>query len=396
MSSDYFYSDLPVIGTFLEITDCHNFYPVPKDWLILVTDIKGSTQAIKSGRYKDVNFLGASSIIAVLNIAGSIEIPFIFGGDGATILIPPSLLKQAKSALLATRRLAKQEFGLDLRVGAVPVNVVTSYQHPVKVAKFRVSKHYTQAAFTGGGLTEATELIKNSATANLYLFRDLNSTATADFSGLECRWRDIPSKQGEVISLLVMATSRTYEQSNQIYRDVLEQIQSIYGDEDCLHPVAKEYLKLSFSYKKLRTEVKLRAKSRYPWDKLRYLLKVLAENLVGLLLMKFKVKSSDVDWGAYKDIILAATDYRKFDDLLRMVIAGNLEQRERLIYYLEKKYQEGKLVYGLHPSNHVLMTCLVFERGGRHVHFVDGADGGYAIAALSMKQKLKELAKIKL
>jgi hypothetical protein len=34
------------------------------------------------------------------------------------------------------------------------------------------------------------------------------------------------------------------------------------------------------------------------------------------------------------------------------------------------------------------MTCLVFERNGRQVHFVDGADGGYAIAAKSMKQRI--------
>jgi hypothetical protein len=47
-------------------------------------------------------------------------------------------------------------------------------------------------------------------------------------------------------------------------------------------------------------------------------------------------------------------------------------------------------VYGLHISDRALMTCLVFERNGRQVHFVDGADGGYALAAKEMKQKLSE------
>ena len=36
-----------------------------------------------------------------------------------------------------------------------------------------------------------------------------------------------------------------------------------------------------------------------------------------------------------------------------------------------------------------LMTCLVFEREGRQVHFVDGADGGYALAAKAMKARMK-------
>jgi hypothetical protein len=34
------------------------------------------------------------------------------------------------------------------------------------------------------------------------------------------------------------------------------------------------------------------------------------------------------------------------------------------------------------------MTCLVFERNGNQVHFIDGADGGYAIAAKGMKQRI--------
>jgi hypothetical protein len=34
------------------------------------------------------------------------------------------------------------------------------------------------------------------------------------------------------------------------------------------------------------------------------------------------------------------------------------------------------------------MTCLVFERNGRQVHFVDGADGGYAVAAKAMKRRI--------
>jgi hypothetical protein len=36
------------------------------------------------------------------------------------------------------------------------------------------------------------------------------------------------------------------------------------------------------------------------------------------------------------------------------------------------------------------MTCLVFSlEESRHVHFVDGADGGYALAALQLKAQLR-------
>jgi hypothetical protein len=39
------------------------------------------------------------------------------------------------------------------------------------------------------------------------------------------------------------------------------------------------------------------------------------------------------------------------------------------------------------------MTCLVFSLAqGRHVHFIDGADGGYALAARQLKAQLQALA----
>ena len=71
-----------------------------------------------------------------------------------------------------------------------------------------------------------------------------------------------------------------------------------------------------------------------------------------------------------------------------MVITGNPRQSKRLEQFLEKKYQEGRLVYGLHRTDRALMTCLVFERDGRQVHFIDGADGGYAIADAEMKRRM--------
>ncbi|HBU76611.1 MAG TPA: hypothetical protein DEF18_00775 [Muricauda sp.] len=36
------------------------------------------------------------------------------------------------------------------------------------------------------------------------------------------------------------------------------------------------------------------------------------------------------------------------------------------------------------------MTCMVFDRKDRHLHFVDGASGGYALAAKQMKGQLAE------
>ena len=389
MNSENFYSQLPLLDNFRDITEPENFVDVPDDWYILVTDIRGSTQAVEAGRYKDVNLLGACSIVAVLNVAGKTEIPFVFGGDGASLLIGPQLLRAAEEALLAVQQVAKTEFNLDLRVGAVPVKTLVAANYRVKIAKFKVSENYSQAIFTGGGLTYATDMIKDPVAGNIYSIKNPGISAKADFSGLECRWQDIPSKYGEIVTLLVMVRENFCQQSHQIYKNVLGEIEHIYGNENCLNPIWGENLKLTLNSSKLIKETRVLTSGGTWLDRQMYLSKIQLETALGSLLMNFKVKTQEVDWGVYKNSAIAATDYRKFDDMLRMVIAGNGWQRSQLTEYLEKNYREAKLVYGLHVSDRALMTCLVFERSGRQVHFVDGADGGYALAAKDMKQRMK-------
>ncbi|MBD1863601.1 MULTISPECIES: DUF3095 domain-containing protein [Trichocoleus] len=391
MSTEQFYAKLPRLKEFIEITQPHNFVDLPHDWHVVITDIVGSTQAIEAGRYKDVNLLGACSIVAVLNVAKSDEIPFVFGGDGASILIPPALLEQTKQALLATQQAAKTRFDLDLRVGLVPVTDVLAAGFEIKVAKLQVSENYSQGIFTGGGLTCATEMVKQDIPNNPYQLKPSTQPLQPDFSGLECRWQDIPNQRGEVLSILVLAMGSKKEQYL-TYRTVIQKIQEIFGEDADLHPVAAKSLQLSFQHSNLLPEAKARATSQAWLPQQMYLLKEKLENFLGRSFMKFETKVGDVDWGAYKQIVTAATDYRKFDDMLRMVIAGTADQREQLNSYLEAQYKAGKLVHGIHLSDRALMTCLVFERNGQQVHFIDGADGGYALAAKAMKARLQRKA----
>ena len=73
-------------------------------------DVRNSTAAVESGRYKNVNTLGAAVITAMLNAAGGTEIPFIFEGDGAMLCVPPELLDDARAVLLHTQALARKSF----------------------------------------------------------------------------------------------------------------------------------------------------------------------------------------------------------------------------------------------------------------------------------------------
>jgi Protein of unknown function (DUF3095) len=386
MASTDFYAALPVLTELAEITHVQNFVAVPSDWYILISDIVGSTAAIAAGKYKDVNLIGACSIVSILNVAGKVEIPFVFGGDGATLLIPPSLVEPAKLALLATQRMSMRAFKLQLRIGIIPISDIPADME-VKIAKLRISANYDQAILRGGGITYATELLKAPQTSEKYQILSDRLDLTEDFSGLECRWEDIPSRHGETVSLIILATKATEAENDLIYRAAIAQIQQIYGG-DAMQPITPRSLHLSLAAQKLNNEVKVFKSNQSALQKWLYLWRIRIVNLLGIFLIAIKHRSSTLDWSKFKGIIAASTDYQKFDDTLRMVIAGNSKQRSQLQNYLEQRCTNGSLVYGIHVSDRALMTCLVFERNGRQVHFVDGADGGYAIASRELKQRI--------
>ena len=318
-------------ASFLSITDPGTFVPAPDDWQIAITDVRGSTQAIQDGHYRAVNLVGASSIIALLNLVPNTDLPFAFGGDGATMLLPPELVESASEALLGTRQMARAEFDLDLRLGLVPIADVRANGFDVRVAKVQVDDDYAQAIFDGGGLAHADALVKDEATASRYRVDEKDAAPNADFTGLECRWREIPSPHGET---------------------------------------------------KIRAE-------RNGWERLKYLFDIWWRNIALKILVENEVETaSGVRWDHYIEKLVATSDFRKYDDTLRMVIAGTEAQRTELTSYLEEEYHAGRLVYGMHVSDRALVTCVVFERMGRQVHFVDGADGGYAMAARKLKQRL--------
>lgn len=391
MSTEHFYAELPAIDNFLSAIDADNLVSVPSDWYIVIADIKGSTEAIEAGRYKEVNLLGASSIATVLNAVEPLEVPYVFGGDGASLLIPPSVLEKVKAPLVDLQQSAKAQFGLDLRVGIVPVETVIQAGFKVKLAKLKVADQYYQAAFVGGGLTYATELVKSPETTDLYQIKD-TVTSKANLTGLECRWQDIVSRHGETVTLLVLATAHDPVANNALYHDVLEKIHEIYGSENDFHPVALQSLNLSLNSNKLLPQAKVRLPSSNWLSRWWYILNVKRLNVLGSLFMRFKLNVGNIDWGGYRQVVQGSSDYKKFDDMLRMIIAGNADQREQLTQYLETQSQQGNLVYGMHVSDRALMTCLVFERNGREVHFVDGSDGGYTLAAKPLKEKLKRKA----
>ena len=376
-----FWKDIQSYKDFNDSFNLESYIAFCPSWHLFIADIQGSTKAIKEGRYKDVNLIGAMSIVAVINACKEIEIPFVFGGDGASILVPDNYIQQTKDALLATKARALTHFGLHLRVGSIAVKELNEKNIPLYVAKHEISKDYKQAIFHGGGINQADTLIKNNAS---YCYDLPGVVEDVDFSGLECRWRDIPSSKEETISLLVYANETKH------YQILLEFIAQYFGNYSQRRPVQINNLELSFSFSQLYHEVNAKSSGL---KKILCLAGIWLNNLLGLFLIKFNIKFNKTQWGDYKQQITLTTDSEKFDDMLRMTCSVNTKERQQLEKYLQQQWIKKNLCYGLHISNRALMTCLVFERMGAQVHFVDTADGGYAMAAIGFKKQLQQFKK---
>ncbi|MDX1710546.1 MAG: DUF3095 family protein, partial [Rhodovibrionaceae bacterium] len=90
---------------------------------------------------------------------------------------------------------------------------------------------------------------------------------------------------------------------------------------------------------------------------------------------------------AYRTNTSLNTDFRKFDDVLRMTVDCDRETLAATRDMLEEARRNGVARYGISEQDAALMTCIVPSvMTHDHLHFLDGAGGGYALAASTLKQ----------
>lgn len=380
---------IPKFNNISDLKSLEQFYRIDDDWYIAISDIKGSTIAIKEGQYKQVNMIAASSIIAVLNNCKSKDIPYVFGGDGATFLIPAKELENAKEGLLGTQKMAKELFNFDLRVGFVKASEINIAKKYVYVVKLKTNKDLYQSVILGGGLTYAEKLIKAPENANKYLFDFENRVYRADFSGLSCRWQDIPSHKEETVSLLISAAD---PKDIKIYQHVLDYIYSLHGSIEELIPMIEQNMIITSDREKIDNQMAISNYNKS--ESFAKLNRVILKSKLQFFKFVSKIK---IGVGILspstilKRQIKNASDYIKIDDMLRMVIVLDTKNRQKLENFLEKKYLQKKLVYGIHIADRAHMTCIVMNKYFQHIHFIDGADGGYTMASIGFKSRLRSL-----
>lgn len=380
--NDQFYFRLPAnhiaLGELL--MEDHLFYDVPESWHVVITDIQNSTGAVGEGMHETVNLIATGSIVTVLNIAfkAGITVPFFFGGDGGTFIIPDSIVTKVMQGLHRYQQNTRENFGLELRIGAMPVANVYREGYSLKVSKLRVSERFSIPVVLGEGLYFAEKKIKGGQAGIAY---ESDPDHELDLSGMQCRWDKIepPGSDQEVVTLLVMA-EQGHRQSER-FAGVMQLIEEIYGPLAKRQPISVPRLIWKSTFKKVEIEM---------------LAKKGKANLLGVFASWFGSLFGYVYFRTshgknYLNTLVEMSDTLVMDGKINTVITGTARQRAMLQEALDAMEQKGQILYGLHVSKESVMSCYVRDLKDGHVHFVDGAEGGYTKAAGVLKQKLKRL-----
>lgn len=382
-SNNQFYASLPVhkmsLGDLL-VTD-QLFAEVPEDWHVIITDIKSSTLAVMNGLHENVNLIATGSIVTVLNIAFAHDIilPFFFGGDGATFIVPPAIAGKIMAALALYKITTQTNFNLELRTGIVPVSKIYADGYRLRVAKYSTSEVFTIPIVIGDGLSYAEQLIKGAD----YLQSDhIPQEDELDLTGMQCRWDKIapPDDKEEVVTLLVMATHVSLQQ--QAFRRVMNLIDEIYGSPTRRQPISVDKLKLKTTFSRISTEVNARLSRFRTFEVVR----------VWVLMVLGRIYFRTAKGQRYLKSLVQMSDTLVIDGRINTVISGITQQRKKLQAALDKLEEEGQILCGMHLSNASIMSCYVRDMKDGHIHFIDGSEGGYTKAAAMLKTKVRNIA----
>lgn len=374
--TDIFYGRIPVFRGFDRLMDPVLYTPLPDDWSVGVADIVESTKAIANQRYKAVNMAGAAVIAAVTNALDGREFPFVFGGDGASFAVSPGDLDRAREALAATAAWVREDLDLAMRVALVPVREIRARGLDVRVARFGPSPNLSYAMFSGGGLGWADAAMKRGE----FAVAPAEPGVQPDLSGLSCRFEEIPATRGLILSVLVVPAKGADPLA---FRKVIEDIiRLVEKSPDAGRPVPSEGPPLRWPPAGLEYE----ARAARGGSLLKRRTVVLAFTLWAYLVLRLGIKVGNFVPKNYIRQVVENSDFRKYDDGLRMILDCTIELERALTQRLEDAASSRIAHYGLHRQDAAMMTCFAPSvMRSDHVHFIDGARGGYASAATAMK-----------
>lgn len=374
--TENFTRSLPVGAEFSSVLENNLYHRVPDDWLIAVTDVVGSRKAIAAGRYKAVNMAGVGVISALMNALGTQQVPYIFSGDGSAIICSPQDREAVADTLSKMVAWVRDDLELDLRAALVPVADVRAAGFDLLVQATRVSDAINNYAFQGGGLSHAEKLVK----AGKYAIAAAPRGSKPDLTGLSCRWAPVKPANGKIVSIIIEAG----EGRQEAFAAIAGQLIDLIGMQEPGggSPMPKDGPVGAWPPEGLDMEAKAIRKGSL----IAGMLRLYVKTFLIWIIFTFNINVGSFNTKRYKQFTSLNTDYRKFQDGLRVTVSlGDLELA-RLTKFLEGERAAKNLRYGLCVQDSAILTCYVPSvMSDSHFHFLDGAGGGYAQAAENMK-----------
>ena len=381
-TSHNFYNNLPKhtfsLNDLLKSESC--FTGIPKDWHVVVADIQDSSVAVEKGLHNDVNLTATGSIITVLNelklIDPQLRIPYFFGGDGATFITPPVITEKIVDKLHSYSNHILKTLQLTLRVGSVELAEIYTENSVLRIAKLKQNDYLTIPVVLGNALKTAEKNIKESFKTCPMSFKD---KVELNLKGMECRWDEIlPGiETNKIICLLVTCNDETKQA--EVYDKILNEIEFIFGNLNERNPITVPRLKLNTSLQKIRKEM-YACLGRY---NRKYLIRNWLVTFFGKYYFKFFNEGKK-----YLHKVTQLSDTIMLDGSINTVFTGSQQQINQLSIYLDTLEAEKLISYGIHTTYASIMSCFIQDRDRKHVHFIDGTEGGYTSAAMVLKEKL--------
>ena len=378
--------DLPSISDFAAHgVDPGHYARLGDEWSLAVADVVGSTKLAAAGRDRDVNFV-AGGAVAVLGEAvrrpGDV-VACQFGGDGAIAAVPPERMDATKAALGALAFWAKAEYGIDLRVGLVPVSALRAAGFDVFAALQDFGDDNAFGLFLGDGVVAADAWVKAEPRWSV----TPQEGPLPGLEGLSCRWRPVPPHRGTILCVIADPMAKGEAGLVTLGR-LLADLDAIVptrdaaplGDGSRLEPKGLP------SFHSLWLEAKAQPRGK------RFARVVTA--VAGALIIRLghllggRIGSVDVE--LYRRGMAERSDYRKAAGGPRFVLDVTQGEAEKIEALLARYEAAGEIRFGTARADATTITCLVGDfMADRHVHFVDGAGLGFWRAAEVMKAKIR-------
>jgi hypothetical protein len=226
---------------------------------------------------------------------------------------------------------------------------------------------------SGGGIEQAEALSK---TSDSFAIAGTGEASEPDLTGLSCRWQPLKTTNGVMLSIIIRARQDAAALVP-AYRDIYERIQKQLAHDVC--PVAISALKMRWPPRGIGLERAFGNNTR----------KIAMQSFFQYLSTATGITIGGYSGQAYAASLPAHSDYRKFADSLRMVIDCSVAEADAIESILSESQRAGIIDFGIHRADAALLTCFVqTTNDAGHVHFVDGSNGGYAMAAQTLKDRL--------